>query len=196
MNQETKSGQIFDLPTLRRLYTFVDPYKKQFFGLIGIIIVSSVLAPLLPLLIKYTIDGPIATGDYSELALMMAIMIGVLIVQGLVSFVNTYLSGWLGQYIIRDIRVTLYEKIINLRLRFFDQTPIGRLVTRVISDVETLSNVFSDGMAAIAGDILQLDAHHRGHVLHRLEALADQSVHDSADAVQYLCVQGKNQGCL
>lgn len=156
MNQETKSGQIFDLPTLRRLYTFVDPYKKQFFGLIGIIIVSSVLAPLLPLLIKYTIDGPIATGDYSELALMMAIMIGVLIVQGLVSFVNTYLSGWLGQYIIRDIRVTLYEKIINLRLRFFDQTPIGRLVTRVISDVETLSNVFSDGMAAIAGDILQL----------------------------------------
>ncbi len=156
MNQETKSGQIFDLPTLRRLYTFVGPYKKQFFGLIGIIIVSSILAPLLPLLIKYTIDGPIATGDYNELALMMAIMIGVLIVQGLVSFVNTYLSGWLGQYIIRDIRVTLYEKIINLRLRFFDQTPIGRLVTRVISDVETLSNVFSDGMAAIAGDILQL----------------------------------------
>lgn len=156
MNQETKSGQIFDIPTLRRLYTFVGPYKKQFFGLIGIIIVSSVLAPLLPLLIKYTIDGPIATGDYNELALMMAIMIGVLIVQGLVSFVNTYLSGWLGQYIIRDIRVTLYEKIINLRLRFFDQTPIGRLVTRTISDVETLSNVFSDGMAAIAGDILQL----------------------------------------
>jgi ATP-binding cassette, subfamily B, multidrug efflux pump len=156
VNQETKSGQIFDLPTLRRLYTFVGPYKKQFFGLIAIIIVSSVLAPLLPLLIKYTIDGPIATGDYNELALMMAIMIGVLIVQGLVSFVNTYLSGWLGQYIIRDIRVTLYEKIINLRLRFFDQTPIGRLVTRTISDVETLSNVFSDGMAAIAGDILQL----------------------------------------
>lgn len=156
VNQETKSGQIFDLPTLRRLYTFVGPYKKQFFGLIGIIILSSILAPLLPLLIKYTIDGPIATGDYNELALMMAVMIGVLIVQGLVSFVNTYLSGWLGQYIIRDIRVTLYEKIINLRLRFFDQTPIGRLVTRVISDVETLSNVFSDGMAAIAGDILQL----------------------------------------
>ena len=156
MNQETKSGQIFDLPTLRRLYTFVGPYKKQFFGLIAIIMVSAVLAPLLPLLIKYTIDGPIATGDYNQLALMMAIMIGVLVVQGLVSFVNTYLSGWLGQYIIRDIRVTLYEKIINLRLRFFDQTPIGRLVTRTISDVETLSNVFSDGMAAIAGDILQL----------------------------------------
>jgi len=66
------------------------------------------------------------------------------------------MSGWLGQYIIRDIRVQLYEKIIGLRLKFFDNTPIGRLVTRTISDVETLSNVFSDGMAAIAGDILQL----------------------------------------
>ena len=156
MNQEQKSGQIFDLPTLRRLYTFVGPYKKQFFGLIGIIMLSAVLSPLLPLLIKYTIDNSIATGDYQELALMMAIMIGVLIVQGLVSFVNTYLSGWLGQYIIRDMRVTLYEKIINLRLKFFDQTPIGRLVTRTISDIETLSNVFSDGMAAIVGDMLQL----------------------------------------
>ena len=156
MNQEQKSGQIFDLPTLRRLYTFVGPYKKQFFGLIGIIMLSAVLSPLLPLLIKYTIDNPIATGDYRQLALMMAVMIGVLVVQGLVSFVNTYLSGWLGQYIIRDLRVTLYEKIINLRLKFFDQTPIGRLVTRTISDIETLSNVFSDGMAAIAGDILQL----------------------------------------
>ena len=156
MNQETKSGQIFDLPTLKRLYTFVGPYKKQFFGLIGIIMLSAILAPLLPLMIKYTIDNPIANGNYTLLATMLMLMIGVLIIQGLVSFVNTYLSGWLGQYIIRDMRLQLYEKIIGLRLRFFDQTPIGRLVTRTISDIETLSNVFSDGMAAIAGDILQL----------------------------------------
>ncbi|GAB3165937.1 ABC transporter ATP-binding protein [Telluribacter humicola] len=156
MNQETKSGQIFDLPTLKRLYTFVGPYKKQFYLLIFIIMVSAVLAPVIPLLIKYTIDEPIANSNYDQLALMLGIMIVVLVVQGLVQFVNTYLSGWLGQYIIRDIRVQLYEKIVNLRLKFFDNTPIGRLVTRTISDIETLSNVFSDGMAAIAGDILQL----------------------------------------
>lgn len=156
MNQETKSGQIFDLPTLKRLYTFVRPYKKQFYLLIGIIMINAVLAPLTPLLIKYTIDKPIAEGNYSQLALMLVIMVVVLIVQGFVQFWNTYMAGWLGQYIIRDIRVQLYEKIIGLRLKFFDNTPIGRLVTRTISDVETLSNVFSDGMAAIAGDILQL----------------------------------------
>ena len=156
MNQETKSGQIFDLPTLKRLYTFVRPYQKQFYLLIAIIMVNAVLAPLTPLLIKYTIDKPIAEGNYNQLALMLFVMVIVLLVQGFVQFWNTYMAGWLGQYIIRDIRVQLYEKIIGLRLKFFDNTPIGRLVTRTISDVETLSNVFSDGMAAIAGDILQL----------------------------------------
>jgi ATP-binding cassette subfamily B multidrug efflux pump len=156
VNQETKSGQIFDLPTLKRLYTFVRPYQKQFYLLIAIIMVNALLAPLTPLLIKYTIDKPIAEGNYNQLALMLGVMVVVLIVQGLVQFWNTYMSGWLGQYIIRDIRIQLYGKIIGLRLKFFDNTPIGRLVTRTISDVETLSNVFSDGMAAIAGDILQL----------------------------------------
>ncbi|MCF2442758.1 ABC transporter ATP-binding protein/permease [Dyadobacter sp. CY345] len=156
MNQETKSGQIFDLPTLKRLYTFVRPYQGKFYLLIAIIMINAVLAPLTPLLIKYTIDKPIAEGNYNQLALMLAVMVVVLIVQGFVQFWNTYMAGWLGQYIIRDIRVQLYEKIIGLRLKFFDNTPIGRLVTRTISDVETLSNVFSDGMAAIAGDILQL----------------------------------------
>jgi ATP-binding cassette subfamily B multidrug efflux pump len=156
VNQETKSGQIFDLPTLRRLYAFVRPYQKQFYLLIGIILLNALLAPLTPLLIKYTIDTPIANGDYSQLTIMLVVMIVVTIFQGLAQFWNTYMSGWLGQHIIRDIRVQLYQKIIGLRLKFFDNTPIGRLVTRTISDVETLSNVFSDGMAAIAGDILQL----------------------------------------
>ncbi|CAG4990740.1 putative ABC transporter ATP-binding protein [Dyadobacter sp. CECT 9275] len=156
MNQETKSGKIFDLPTLRRLYTFVHPYQKQFYLLIFIIFLNAILAPLTPLLIKYTIDTPIAGGDYQQLTVMLVMMIVVIMMQGVVQFCNTYMSGWLGQHIIRDIRVQLYEKIIGLRLKFFDNTPIGRLVTRTISDVETLSNVFSDGMAAIAGDILQL----------------------------------------
>ncbi len=156
MNKETKSGQIFDVLTLKRLFTFVKPYQKQFFSLIGIILLNALLAPLIPLIIKYTIDTPIANSDYHQLSLMIILMVVIIVVQGAVQFCNTYLSGWLGQYIIRDIRVQLYKKIIGLRLKFFDNTPIGRLVTRTISDVETLSNVFSDGMAAIAGDILQL----------------------------------------
>ncbi|RDB06634.1 ABC transporter ATP-binding protein [Runella aurantiaca] len=156
MNEEKKSGKIFDWPTLRRLYTFIKPYQKQFYFLIAIILLSAFLAPLSPLLIRYTIDNQIATGDYNGLVVMLLIMIGILLVQAVIQFANTYLAGWLGQNIIRDIRVQLYEKILSLRLKFFDNTPIGRLVTRTVSDVETLSDVFSDGMAAVAGDILQL----------------------------------------
>ncbi|WP_421830525.1 ABC transporter ATP-binding protein [Larkinella sp.] len=156
MNTETKSGQIFDWITLRRLYAFVKPYQLQFYGLILIILLSAVLAPVGPLLIRYTIDSKIATGDYPGLTKMLILMIGILVLQGIIQFFNTYLSGWLGQNVIRDIRVQLYQKVLKLRLKFFDNTPIGRLVTRTISDVETLSDVFSEGMAAIVGDILQL----------------------------------------
>ncbi|MBC3785197.1 ABC transporter ATP-binding protein [Spirosoma utsteinense] len=156
MNEEQKSGRIFDVAILRRLYAFVKPYQMRFYSLIGIIMLAACLAPLTPLLIRYTIDTVIASGDYPQLTLMLMLMIGVLVVQAVVQFSNTYLSGWLGQYIIRDIRVQLYRKIIQLRLKFFDNTPIGRLVTRSISDVETLADVFTEGMAAIAGDLLQL----------------------------------------
>ena len=156
MNDEQKSGRIFDLAILRRLYAFVTPYQNRFYLLVGIIMTSAVLAPVTPLLIRYTIDNKIASGDYSGLALMVGIMILVLAVQGCIQFLNTYLAGWLGQQVIRDIRVQLYQKVLQLRLKFFDNTPIGRLVTRTISDIETLADVFSEGMAAIAGDILQL----------------------------------------
>ncbi|WP_027303300.1 ABC transporter ATP-binding protein [Rudanella lutea] len=156
MQEETKSGKIFDLATLRRLYTFIRPYQGRFYLLVLIIMLAAALAPVTPLLIRYTIDNEIAAGDYKGLSLMLASMVGVLVVQAVMQFSNTYLSGWLGQHVIRDIRVQLYHKILHLRLKFFDNTPIGRLVTRTISDVETLADVFSEGMAAIAGDILQL----------------------------------------
>ena len=156
MNEEKKSGKIFDVVILRRLFGFVKPYRLQFWGLVGVIMVSAVLAPLNPLLIRRTIDTEIATGNYPGLAKMLALMVGVLVLQAGFQFLNTYTSGWLGQNVIRDIRVALYDKILNLRLKFFDDTPIGRLVTRAISDVETLADVFSEGMASIAGDILQL----------------------------------------
>jgi len=156
VNQETKSGQIFDWVTLRRLFSFLQPYRPQFFGLVLVILVGAGLAPLTPLLIRYTIDEKIAAGDYAGLTTMLILMIGVLFVQALVQFLNTYLAGWLGQHVIRDVRVQLYRKVLQLRLKFYDNTPIGRLVTRTISDIETLADVFSEGMAAIAGDILQL----------------------------------------
>ncbi|WP_394991984.1 ABC transporter ATP-binding protein [Emticicia sp.] len=155
-NETSPSGKIFDLEILKRLFQFIKPYNLKFYSLILSIMLGAALAPILPLLIRQTIDGPVSAGNYTGLAKMMAIMIVILVAQSLIQFTNTYLAGWLGQNIIRDIRVQLYHKILHLRLKFFDDTPIGRLVTRTISDIETLADVFSDGIAAITGDILQL----------------------------------------
>lgn len=156
MKKEEKSGQIFDVQILRRIYDFLKPYRLRFWSLVTIIMVSACVVPLNPLLIRYTIDNYIVQGNYPKLAMMLLIMMGVLLLQGFLQFVSAYTAGWLGQTVIRDIRVTLYAKILKLRLKFFDDTPIGRLVTRTVSDIETLNDVFSDGLAAIAGDILQL----------------------------------------
>ena len=156
MSEQNPSGEIFDWAVLRRLFQFIRPYRFRFYALVFVILAGAALAPAIPLLIRQTIDGPVSAGNYTGLAKMMLVMIGVLVLQSLMQFVNTYLAGWLGQNIIRDIRIELYQKIIHLRLKFFDDTPIGRLVTRTISDIETLADVFSEGIAAIAGDILQL----------------------------------------
>lgn len=150
------SGQLFDVVILKRLYAFVRPYQGRFYLLVGVILFGALLAPVTPLLIRRTIDTQIAGADYWGLTTMLSLMVGVLVIQAFIQFANAYLSGWMGQHIIRDIRVQLYHKILGLRLKFFDNTPIGRLVTRTISDIETLADVFTEGMAAIAGDILQL----------------------------------------
>lgn len=156
MRKEEKSGQIFDIQILKRIYNFLSPYRLRFWSLVFIIMVSACVVPLNPLLIRHTIDNYITVGNYPMLAKMLLLMIGILLLQGFLQFVSAYMAGWLGQTVIRDIRVTLYQKILSLRLKFFDDTPIGRLVTRTVSDIETLNDVFSEGLAAIAGDILQL----------------------------------------
>ncbi|MEZ0486879.1 ABC transporter ATP-binding protein [Fibrella aquatica] len=156
MSDEKKSGRLFDVAILRRLYAFVRPYQARFYLLVGVILLGALLAPVTPLLIRRTIDTQIASSDYWGLTIMLSLMVGVLVIQAFIQFANAYLSGWMGQHVIRDIRVELYQKILGLRLKFFDNTPIGRLVTRTISDIETLADVFTEGMAAIAGDILQL----------------------------------------
>jgi ATP-binding cassette subfamily B protein len=156
MNKEEKSGRIFDIAVIKRLLLFMRPYRMQFFLLIFLIIFLAVLVPATPLLIQHTIDHHIMEANYRGLTVMVCIMVGLLLVQSIVQYYNTYLSGWLGQNIIRDIRIDLFRHLLNLRLKFYDNTPIGRLVTRTISDIETLSDVFSEGLAAIAGDILQI----------------------------------------
>lgn len=157
MNKEkVSSGDIIDLHVLQRIFDFVRPYIKRFYALVLLTILVAFLGPAVPLLVQKTIDNYILPGDYYGLINMALILIGLLIAHGIAQYSHTYLSGWLGQHVIRDIRIRLYEHLLSLRLKFFDRTPIGRLVTRAVSDIETLSDIFSHGVAAIISDILQI----------------------------------------
>ncbi len=154
--EKVSSGNIIDWSVLRRLMRFVTPYKWRFSSVVALTIILGILTPLRPYLIQYTLDHDVAEGNYQAMVNMMIFLFGLLVLQSIAQYVHTYLSGWIGQQVIRDIRTKLYDHIVNLRLRFFDKTPIGRLVTRSISDVETLADVFSEGLAAMAGDLLQI----------------------------------------
>ncbi|MCE7862353.1 MAG: ABC transporter ATP-binding protein [Bacteroidetes bacterium CHB5] len=154
--EKVSSGNIIDWKVVKRILQFIQPYKGRFYFLIFLTILLGVLTPLRPLLIQYTLDAHVAVGDYWSLVYIIILILGLLVLQSGVQYVHTFLSGQIGQYVIRDIRVQLYKHIVNLRLKFFDKTPIGRLVTRTISDVETLADVFSEGLAAMAGDLLQI----------------------------------------
>lgn len=156
MEKEVLSGNILDLSVLKRIFRFVKPYIAKFYWLIVLTFAVAVLAAVRPLLIQYTVDNHIMFNDFQGLVTMTIWLVVLLVMQAVVQYLHTYFSGWLGQYIIRDIRIKLYQHLLKLRLKFFDRTPIGRLVTRNVSDVETLSDVFSEGLAAMIGDLLQL----------------------------------------
>lgn len=154
--EKVSSGNIIDFKVLRRILQFVKPYKAQFYTVIFLTFLLGCLGPLNVKLIQFTLDTYVAHGLYQAMLNMIMVMFGVIVTQVIIQYSHTYLSGKIGQYVIRDIRVKLYQHLVGLRLKFFDKTPIGRLVTRTISDVESLADVFSEGLAAMAGDLLQI----------------------------------------
>jgi ATP-binding cassette subfamily B protein len=156
VQKEQVSGKIIDVNVLKRLYEYIKPYTLQFYFLIFLTIALGVVAPIRPILVSKAIDDYVAFGDYEGLLNITIILIVLLTASGIFQYLHTYLSGWLGQYIIKDIRIKLYKHLLQMQLKFFDRTPIGRLVTRNVSDIETLSEVFSQGLAALIADVLQL----------------------------------------
>ncbi len=154
--EKESSGEIVDMKVLKQLYSFVKPYQKQFYFLVFLTVAMAILAPTRPYYIQIAIDDYVALGDTGGLIRIIYILVGLMVLQAVVQWAHTYYSGWIGQVIIKDIRVRLYKHLLKLRLKFFDNTPIGRLVTRNVSDIETLADVFSEGLAAIIGDLLQI----------------------------------------
>jgi ATP-binding cassette, subfamily B, multidrug efflux pump len=156
MSESNISGNLFDLKILKRLLVFCRPYMKVFYILIILTLSLSVLQPIRPYITQIIIDDYVTVNDLIGLKKMILLLFFLLILNAIVMYFHTYLSGWLGQNIIKDIRIKLFSHIQKFRLRFFDKTPIGRIVTRNVSDIETIADIFGQGIAAIIGDILQL----------------------------------------
>ena len=148
--------QKFSFALLKRVLAYAKPHAGMFFIAAIVSIVFAFVSPVRAIITQYTLDNYIVTPNKEMLLTMTLLMAGILLFETLLQFLNEYLAGWLGQTIIRDMRTKLFNHINNLHLQYFDKTPIGTLVTRVISDMEAISDIFSEGLLVILGDFLKL----------------------------------------
>ena len=169
---EAGNKRVFDFSLLRRIFSYVKPYKNWFYLSLILAVIIAVFAPVRPLLIQLTIDK--ATGKnvhvpewlsfilyFKNLHVATQLVIWVtvfqiffIMVETLLRFVFSFLTAKLGQHVVKDMRVNVFKKILNLQLRQFDKTPIGTLTTRTINDIESINDIFSDGLIPIISDLL------------------------------------------
>ncbi|HNR19758.1 MAG TPA: ABC transporter ATP-binding protein [Bacteroidia bacterium] len=150
------SGKAFDLNLLRRTMVYVRPFKKTFWTTTIVAVAISVFAPVRPWITQYALDNYVLKKDLNGLALITAILVGVLIIQFILQFIYTTLTNFLGQEVILQLRKDLYNRLLEFKLSFFDKTAVGTMVTRLVSDMETIADIFSDGLILIISDLLQV----------------------------------------
>ena len=155
-NKQLNSGTIIDFILLKRVLVFARPYKRQFVIAAVSAILLSVLGPLRPMLINYAIDNYIMIPNKEKLLDIIILLLALLCFEGIVQFFYIYLSTWIGQHIIQDIRSKIFSHILSLKMKYFDNTPIGSLVTRCVSDIETIADIFSQGLLVIIAELLKL----------------------------------------
>ncbi|MGY3053493.1 ATP-binding cassette subfamily B multidrug efflux pump [Pedobacter sp. UYEF25] len=150
------AGDVYNAGLLKRIFEYVKPYRTVFAWSIFLTIAMAAVSPIRPFLIKYTLDKYILTGKYDGLLQMTIVMTVILLLQTLIQYNQTYLTNSLGQSVIKDLRVNVFNHITKLKLKFFDKTPLGQLITRTVSDLETISDIFSEGLISMIGDSLQV----------------------------------------
>jgi len=150
------AGDAFNVSLLKRVFQYVKPYRRIFILSIVLTVLLALIAPARPFLIQHTLDNYIMKGHYNGLLAMTILMLVLLVVQAAIQFSHTLLTNTLGQSAIRDLRINVFNHITKLRLKYFDNTPIGQLITRTVSDLETIAEIFSEGLIVIIGDILMV----------------------------------------
>ncbi len=159
-----KEKKIFDFSLLLRIFSYAKPYAGKFRISVVLTLTLAILTPLRPLIINKTLARVNDAGqsDYQTvldfLILVTIFQLIILVVEAVLRFYFSYLTSWMGHSVVKDMRVAVYQKILNLNLRQFDQTPIGTLTTRTINDIESINDIFAEGLVPILADFLSIVA--------------------------------------
>lgn len=158
--------KIFDFSLLRRVMQYASPYKNKFYISVALAIILAIFSPIRPYLIQLTINDYIKNGvegtslvkmKMEELIIWITVIqIAFLLLESALRFYFSFLTAWLGQTVVKDLRVKVYNKILGLNLAQFDRTPIGTLTTRTINDIEAINDIFSEGLIPIIADLLSI----------------------------------------
>lgn len=155
---ESTTGNAFNMSLFKRLLAFTNPYKLTFYFVAFTAIASAGISLGTPYLIKVAIDNHIRPGIYEGFVAVLGLMAVVLLVEVLLQLSFTFYANWLGQHVIRDIRVKLFKHMMSFKMKYFDKSAVGKLVTRSVSDIETIASIFSEGLFMIISDLLKMIA--------------------------------------
>ena len=149
-------AKAFDTIVFKRILKYAQPYKFRFNSVILFAIFLSIFAALRPYLLKLTVDDYIKTHDQAGLLWYVTLMGIVLILEVLSNFFFVYWANWLGQDIVKDVRVKLFKHMLSFKMKYYDTAPVGQLITRSVSDMESIAKIFSQGLFMIASDLLKM----------------------------------------
>ena len=158
MADEKKKKKKFDFNLLRRIFSFTGPYKRTLVLSMSLALVLALVSPLRPYLIKLSVDTYIAHKDFKGLLMVSLLGLITLLLESLLRFWFSYRTNWLGQTVVNDMRNAVFKKILFQNISFYDNTPIGTLTTRTINDIESINDVFSEGIISIVADVLTIIA--------------------------------------
>jgi ATP-binding cassette, subfamily B, multidrug efflux pump len=178
VSQTSAQGKIFDGKILGRILKQVRPYRREFLFTGFLVVLQASIIWIRPELIRYAIDAKVAKRPPNERGLLgnfldgfmgegavtdsegllyiLMMVVGLLIFEAIIQFYQTYLANWVAQSVTLDLRSQLYSHILKFKLRYFDKTPVGAFVTRLVSDIDGIADVFSNGILSVIGDLLKL----------------------------------------
>lgn len=151
-----KKENIFDVTLFKRLFQYIKPYKGVFFGLIIMVVLLAIFSAATPYITKYAIDDSIATRASKDFLFYVLLMLAVLILQTVFQLLFIYYAAWLGQNLVMDVRVKLFNHLLRFKMKYYDNSSVGVLITRAVTDMERIADIFGQGLFMIVRDLLTM----------------------------------------